>query len=138
MKIENLKVDKQYLDDNPHCVFVYGDNLIHKGHGGAAYLRDHPRAVGFVTKKYPDNRDSSFYKPEEYEQIFWACVKELKNRIARSPNTTFLISKLGAGLANRYGIWESIIKPNLANELVMFDNVVLLWDGPTCYGGVSY
>jgi len=50
---------KEYLRAHPEVIFVFGDNLIHRGKGGAAKLRDEPNTYGFITKKYPNNIDSS-------------------------------------------------------------------------------
>lgn len=43
------------------------------------------------------------------------------------PNEIFLISKLGAGLANRYGIFEKIIEPTIKVLLSDLNNVRWLW-----------
>lgn len=39
----------------------------------------------------------------------------------------FLISKLGAGLANKYGIFEEVIEPHIKADLSDFENVRFLW-----------
>lgn len=121
-------VDKSFLDLNPKIYFVFGDNEIRKGYGGAAMLRDHPRTYGFITKKYPDNRDSSFYDCEEYRNVFKKELERFKIFMSENNEYDFYISQLGGGLANRYGIWENIIKKELENEFEMCDNVVLLWN----------
>lgn len=124
----NIQVTKEFLDSNPDSYFVFGDNLIRQGYGGAAILRDHPQAIGFVTKKFPDNRDTSFYDAVEYESLFFDELENLKKRIETEKDKTFYISQLGGGLANRYKIWEILIKPNLEGLLREFDNVVFCWD----------
>ncbi len=123
----NIEITKHFLDSNPDSYFVFGDNLIRQGYGGAAILRDHPQAIGFVTKKFPDNRDTSFYDVEEYKSLFFDELKNLKQRIETNKNKTFYISQLGGGLANRYKIWENLIKPNLEGNLNQFGNVVFCW-----------
>jgi hypothetical protein len=125
---KNIQITEQFLDSNPDSYFVFGDNLIRQGYGGAAILRDHPQAIGFVTKKFPDNRDTSFYDVEEYESLFFDELENLKTRIETEKDKTFYISQLGGGLANRYKIWENLIKPNLEGSLNQFDNVVFCWD----------
>lgn len=57
-------VDEEFLNSNPNAIFVFGDNLIRRGTGGAAKLRHHPQTYGFVTKKLPNNNDASFFTPE--------------------------------------------------------------------------
>lgn len=121
-----ITITKKYLEDNPDHVFVFGDNLIRKGYGGAAKLRDEPNAYGFVTKKYPNNDDESFYKPDEYLDVFNEEMNRLINFIERCPQKTFLVSPLGSGLANKYKIWEEIIKQNII-ELKVYPNVKLLF-----------
>lgn len=44
-------VTKEFLDQNPNAVFIFGDNRRRLGYGGAASLRDHPQTYGFITKK---------------------------------------------------------------------------------------
>ena len=126
-KYENIQITKGFLDSNPNAYFVFGDNLERMGYGGAAILRDHPHAIGFITKKFPDNKDSSFYRPEEYSAIFFEELKKLKNIIQQRPTKTFYISQLGGGLANKFFIWQKLIRHNLVKELDNLDNVVFCW-----------
>ena len=124
---QDIQITDQFLNNNPDTLFVFGDNLIRKGYGGAAALRDHPQAIGFVPKKFPDNRDTSFYDPVEYESLFFQELKKLENEIESKPDKTFYISQLGGGLANRYNIWGVLIQPNVVGKLQKFDNVVFCW-----------
>lgn len=125
---KNIEITKQFLDRVPNAYFIFGDNLERRGYGGAAALRDHPHAVGFITKKFPDNRDSSFYTPEEYQEVFFEELYKLVKTVERRPDKTFYISQLGAGLANRYKIWEKLIHHNLVLSLEKYDNVVFCWN----------
>ena len=120
-------VDATFLRANPDCVFVFGDNLARRGKGGAAALRDEPNTYGFITKKQPLNTDSAFYRPDEYKEIYKNEVEKLLNEIFDNPDKGYLISKIGAGLANRFGIFEEIIEPNLKRDLDDFHNVAFLW-----------
>jgi hypothetical protein len=125
---KNIHITKYFLNNNVTSYFVYGDNLERTGYGGAAVLRDHPHALGFITKKFPDNNDTSFYTPEEYAPIFFEELRKLQQIVDKHPTKTFYISKLGQGLANRYEIWERIIHTNLVRDLEKFDNVVFCWN----------
>lgn len=127
-KYENFIMSKNFLDENKRAIFVFGDNTIRQGYGGAAALRDHPQSYGFITKKFPDNQDSSFYKPNEYSIIFFDELVKLRENIQNEPFKTFYISQLGGGLANKYYIWENIIKQGLEKNLKDFPNVVFLWE----------
>lgn len=122
-----LIIDEKFLNQDEQSWFVFGDNVIRRGYGGAARFRDHPRAYGFITKKFPDNRDTSFYDVTEYRPVFVEELAHLKALIAKHPAKQYYISKLGAGLANRYGIWELVLKPGLEEGLAEFDNVTFLW-----------
>lgn len=123
----DLHITENFLKENPEAIFVFGDNTIRKGYGGGASLRDHPRTYGFLTKKFPDNRDSSFYDCEEYRSVFPIELENLKTYINEHSENTFYISQLGGGLANRYHIWEIIIKNSLEKEFENYDNVIFLW-----------
>jgi hypothetical protein len=120
-------ITKEYLRANPNHIFVFGDNLLRKGKGGAAELRDEPNARGFITKKAPNNETESFYHPTEYRGVFTKELYDLSWEIFDHPEKTYLISKLGAGLANRYKIWETIIQPGL-ERIRGFLNVTFLWE----------
>jgi hypothetical protein len=125
---KNMLITQEFLDNNPDSYFIFGDNLERWGYGGAAKLRDHPHAIGFITKKFPDNNDNSFYKPEEYSAVFFEELKKLKTIIQKKPDKIFYISQLGGGLANKFYIWQKLIKHNLVKELEKFNNVIFCWD----------
>ena len=127
-KYQNINVTKEYLDNHPDSYFIFGDNTAKFGRGGTAILRHHPRAVGFVTKKAPNYYDSSYYRPDEYRAVFVSEMFNLMKIIQQNQNSTFLISKLGAGLANRYGIWEKVIKNGLEKNLTSCENVIFCWE----------
>ena len=123
-----IEVTEKFLDENTNIMFVFGDNLSRMGKGGAAKLRHHPQSWGFITKKYPSNKDSSFYEVEEYKPIFKAEMELLKAKLMETEHThTWLISPVGSGLANKYHIWEEIIKPEMDKELILFPNAIRLW-----------
>lgn len=126
-KYEDIEITEEFLDKNPDAYFIFGDNLERRGSGGAAKLRNHPHAIGFITKKFPDNNDESFYKPEEYCSVFFEELEKLKTIIQKYPNKLFYISQLGGGLGNRYKIWEKLIRHNLVRSLEKFDNITFCW-----------
>jgi hypothetical protein len=124
---KNIIITQEFLDSNPNVYFIFGDNVIREGMGGAAHLRYHPHSIGFITKKFPDNKSESFYRPDEYSEVFFEELKKLKTIIQKRPDKIFYISQLGAGLANKYKIWEKLIHQNLVNTLEIYDNVVFCW-----------
>lgn len=120
-------VTKELLDANPNLVFVFGDNTFRVGQGGAAVLRYHPQAIGFITKIRPDYNDDSFYTPQSYESVYQEEIKTLKDTIRNNPNRIFIISPIGSGLANKYKIFESVIAPTFKNHFSEFTNLIYLW-----------
>lgn len=106
---------------------MFGDNLKRHGLGGAATLRNEPNTWGFITKKAPNNLERSFYHPGEYKQVYRDEMHALRGYIKDHPHLTFLITPLGSGLANRYKIWENIIRPNIRQDLAGLPNVKFLW-----------
>lgn len=119
-------ISEEDLDKHPDWVFVFGDNTIRRGYGGAAKLRDHSQSYGFITKKYPDWKDSSFYTPDEYRPVFEEEMKKLIALIETNPNKMFIISKLGSNLANKFGIYEAVIRDRLVELKEAYGNVVLM------------
>ena len=121
-------ITAEYLRNNPNHIFVFGDNLVRRGYGGAAKLRDFPNTFGFITKKRPDNKTTSFFTPHEYHSVFTDELLKLKSEIVSNPDKLYLISKLGSGLANKFGIFEKIISNKIQSELSKFENVKFLWE----------
>jgi hypothetical protein len=122
-----INITREYLQEHPNEIFVFGDNSIRKGNGGAAKLRSEPNTYGFITKKFPKDDIESYYRVDQYEDIFWDEVNMLKEEILKNPDKIYLISRVGAGLANLFGIWEAIIEPNLREQLEVYPNVKFLW-----------
>lgn len=118
-------ITAKFLRENPNVVFVFGDNLLHKGKGGAAKLRDEPNAYGFVTKRAPNNLNSSFFTPGDYWHTFLQELSNLHEEILKHPDRTYVISRIGAGLANKYSIYEKTIVPGM-QILRGLKNVVFL------------
>ncbi len=125
--MKEIFIDKKYLKENPDHIFVFGDNTIRMGKGGAAKLRDVSNTYGFITKIKPWTGDGDYYKPNEYEAKYQVELRRLIKEIERNPTKTYLISKLGAGLANKFNIFDKVIEPNIKNDLAEYENVKFLW-----------
>jgi hypothetical protein len=123
-------VSTQYLRANPEHIFVYGDNTLGRGKKGAAIHRDEPNSYGFVTKKRPSYSNDAYYKPREYKDVFDKELSKLMRDIEACPHLTFLISRLGSGLANKYKIWEKVIEQGL-KPLNKYPNVKFLFEEDT-------
>lgn len=120
-------IDREYLRSHTNEIFVFGDNLVRVGRGGAAILRDETNTYGFITKKRPDHMDDSYYKPLEYRPIFYSELDKLIETIKDNPSYTYLISRLGGGLANKYRIFEEVIQDGL-QVLKTFPNIRFLFE----------
>ena len=120
-------ISLHYLRENPDHIFVFGDNTLRRGKKGAAMLRDEPNSWGFITKKRPSYDASAYYKPREYKEVFKREIEKLEIDIIACPHYTFLISKLGAGLANKFKIYEKVIREGL-RPLEKYPNVKFLFD----------
>lgn len=120
-------ITEEYLNDHPEYVFVFGDNTQRQGLGGAAALRNHKQSIGFITKIKPTDEDESFFKPENYVDVYLREISHLRKQIKSNPEKIYLISKLGAGLANRYNIFEKVIESSMKSLLTDFNNVRFLW-----------
>jgi hypothetical protein len=120
-------INKAYLHFHPDEIFVFGDNTLRRGHGGAARLRDEPNTYGFITKRYYTYDDDAYYTPTQYQKVYTYEIALLIAEIKTNPDKTYLISKLGAGLANRHHIFEEIIEPSIKTDLAPYNNVKFLW-----------
>ena len=125
--MKEIIITEEYLKSTPSHVFVFGDNDLRVGSGGAAALRHFPNTYGFITKRKPTHKDEDFYNQADYNFIYIPEILLLRTSIVHNPEKTYLISKVGAGLANRYGIWEAIIEPTIKPLLSDLKNVRFLW-----------
>lgn len=59
-------ITRKMLQDNPNTLFVFGDNLLHKGMAGQAKeMRGEQNAVGIPTKAYPGMGEADFFNDED-------------------------------------------------------------------------
>lgn len=119
-------ITEAYLEAHPDYIFVFGDNLSRRGTGGAAKLRHCKNTWGFVTKKSPDHEDRDYYKPSDYSRIFEEQMELLGVEVRINPDRLYLISKLGGGIADRFGIFDSIISNGII-PIFKYSNAVRLW-----------
>ena len=126
-KDRTFEITDEYLNSHPDEIFVFGDNTRRIGTAGAAALRVCPNSYGFLTKKFPNNRNDSFYKPDEYRAIYQEEISKLKRLIESSPEKKFLIAKIGGRYANRFRIFNEVIEPQIKEDLKAYNNVTFLW-----------
>jgi len=122
-----ITITPEWLRKHPEVIFIFGDNLLGKGKKGSAICRDESNAWGFITKKEPNNNDSSFFRPRDYENVLIEEIYRLDKLIKQNSNKTILISKVGAGLANKYHIRSMIIVAlDKFNDVKEYPNVIFL------------
>jgi hypothetical protein len=122
-------VTREFLQQHPEIIFVFGDNEERWGNRGAAALRDCKDSVyGFITKKRPSGDSSAYFTPESYGPMYVSEIIKLREFIASHSTHIFIISAIGSGLGNRYYIWERVILPNIKNDLSDYkDRIVFLF-----------
>lgn len=89
------EIRRWYVRKHRECIFLFGDNLLHKGLGGqAASMRGEPNAIGIPTKKKPDMTEDSFFTDDEFEEN----KKEIDKAFSRIPkDATVIIPMAGLG-----------------------------------------
>lgn len=96
------KITEEMCRAHPDEIFVFGDNLIHKGQrkgAGQACIRFEPNAYGIPTKCLPDTTEESYFsdKPEELVKVREALVGLYK--LARGKRLVFPLDGIGTGRA---------------------------------------
>lgn len=62
-------IDPPLCRANPDDLVVFGDNLVGRGKGGQAIIRDEPNAVGIPTKIYPSWREDAFFTNADLDRF---------------------------------------------------------------------
>lgn len=96
------KLTPELCRAHPDEIFVFGDNLIHKGQragAGQAAIRFEPNAVGIPTKRLPSTTDEAYFsdQPDEIEAVVQA-LRELYKR-AKGKTLVFPADGIGTGRA---------------------------------------
>ena len=123
-------VTEEFLKEHEKDVwFIFGDNSCRTGKGGAAKLRDCPNAWGFITKRYPSYAETAYFNPDNYLLTFLEEQKRFIKFIEENQDRWILVTKLGSGLGNKFGIFDAMIGPWL-ETLEKYENVILLYEKP--------
>lgn len=103
MKVKLQKIfSVENCSANPDHMYIFGDNLIGKGKGGQAIIRDCPNAIGIPTKRLPSMEEDAFFNDEfdEYEAIKAAIEKLVVYAFVHKEVTfVFPTDGLGTGLS---------------------------------------
>lgn len=96
-------ITREYVQQNPDKIFVYGDNELREGYGGQAKeMRGEPNTVGIVTKKKPYMTDDSFFNDNEFEENKVKInegIKEIIQHLKAGKTVVFPINVPGSGLS---------------------------------------
>ena len=96
------KYTPKLVRENSNIIFVFGDNLVKKGKGGQAIIRDINNTIGVPTKKYPSNYKKSYFTDEELEQnkkVIDIAFNKIVQKIRDGYFIALPIGGLGTGLA---------------------------------------
>lgn len=68
----NIEIQKEWFSlkqclENPNKLYVFGDNMIRRGKGGQASIRDAKNSIGLATKRLPSMSMDSFFSDREDE-----------------------------------------------------------------------
>ena len=93
----------ELVETHPNCLFVFGDNVVRRGKGGQAVIRDCNNTLGIVTKILPNMLSQSFMSDTDpYHLELVLKDIEYLNSIIKSNKYEYVILPfygLGAGLA---------------------------------------
>ena len=99
-------ISRKDAKNNPHKIFIFGDNDIRTGFGGLAKeLRGEPNAFGIRVKKRPYRDWDAFYTDREYtENIEKICedITKIVEKVHETENPIIVFPKngIGTGLAS--------------------------------------
>ena len=78
VEVQELYSVKDCLN-NPHKLYIFGDNLIGVGKGGQAIIRDCPNTYGIPTKALPSMYSNSFFSDKDSEiEAVKLCLQWLR------------------------------------------------------------
>lgn len=103
MIIQQHRIYRQDLKNNPTIMFLFGDNLLRSGFGGqAAAMRGEPNAVGIATKCSPSVDEGAFFSDDDYEanvQSILDDVMPVMRHIVKGGIVIIPSDGLGTGLS---------------------------------------
>jgi len=125
--MKKITITKKFLNNNKDHILIFNENTLRRGRNGLySEFRRFENTYGFITRKFPDNYNDSFFKPKEYKEIFKEEIEKLAEEIKSHPERTYLIPKLGSGKENKYNIYENVVEPGL-NRIHAYENVKFLY-----------
>jgi len=99
----NIEVVTRYTNAdvkaNPNKIYVFGDNMVRKGTGGQAQIRNNPNAMGIATKIFPTNDANAFMSDLDFESNKSFIDKDIAKIKADGRPLVFPKDGFGTGLA---------------------------------------
>jgi len=84
----------------PDKIFVFGDNLVRRGKGGQAIIRDLPNTFGIPTKRIPSTHIKAYFSDQQDEvNAVVDALLELKKMWEAGSTLVFPKQGFGKGLA---------------------------------------
>jgi hypothetical protein len=90
---------------NPNVLFVFGDNMLHKGLGGQAReMRGQPNAIGIPTKQSPGTATHDYFINSDLQNArirgeINSAFKKLRQQLLDNKDIVFPKSGIGTGLS---------------------------------------
>ncbi len=106
-------ITREMLRNEPGTLFVFGDNMVHRGYGGQAKaMRGEPNAVGIPTKWYPNMWEESFFCDLDYEKFIIEFDQVEGRLMAHTGVIVWPAAGIGTGRAKlkekSLKIWDAI------------------------------
>lgn len=94
------RIDRQDCWANPDALFLFGDNLERRGHGGQAYqMRGEPNTLGIPTKRAPKMSSDAFFSNDDLDEVT-PIIRAAFAEAAKWPGPIVVpLDGLGTGLA---------------------------------------
>lgn len=112
IQVEHNLYTPELLRASPEKIFVFGDNMVRKGKGGQAVIRDCPNAFGIATKRYPSMNEGAFFSDQRDESdVVMNDLRQLY-KLSKSHTIVFPVGGIGTGLAEMekrsFAIWSKM------------------------------
>lgn len=98
IRIEYQKYSVEHVRAYPNWIFVYGDNMLHRGKAGQAIIRDEPNTFGIPTKWAPSMEPKAFFTDAE-RYLVWPRLDDLYAKLQNCKIIAWPYKGIGTGLA---------------------------------------
>lgn len=93
-------ITRDQVRDNPHYLFVFGDNIDRVGFGGQAReMRGEPNTIGIPTKWSPNMMESAFFTDDDFDKVVSTIDAEFEKLRNHNNYIIWPEAGIGTGLA---------------------------------------